>query len=62
MDQQETRDVSGEEDAMLEELKAVLADFLKRKRIMKVLPEERRKTEEERQEEMRTLRSLGYIQ
>ncbi len=62
MDQQETRDLSGEEDAVLEELKAVLADFLKRKRIMKVLPEERRKTEEERQEEMRTLRSLGYIQ
>ena len=61
-DPQETRDLSGDEEAVMKELKAVLSKFLKQKRIMKVLPKDRQKTEEERQEEMRTLRSLGYIQ
>jgi arylsulfatase A-like enzyme len=61
-DPQETQDLSVDEEAVMEELKAELSAFLKQKRIMKVLPEERNKTEEERREEMRTLRSLGYIQ
>jgi hypothetical protein len=58
----ETRDRSAEEEVVFRELKAVLAEFVKERRIMKVLPEERRMTEEERQRQMRELRSLGYMQ
>jgi arylsulfatase A-like enzyme len=61
-DPQETRDLYGEQGAIAEQMKAVLTAFLNRKRLMKVLPEDRQKTDEERQEEMRMLRSLGYIQ
>jgi hypothetical protein len=61
-DPQENQNLSDQEEVVMEELKSVLTTFLKKKRIMKVLPDERQKSDEERQEEMRALRSLGYIQ
>jgi arylsulfatase A-like enzyme len=61
-DPQENQDLTNQEEVVAEELRAILTAFLKQKRIMKVLPEDRHKTDEERQEEMRALRSLGYIQ
>lgn len=61
-DPQETRDLYGEEGSIGKQMQTVLEAFLKQKRVMKVLPGERQKTDKERQEEMKMLRSLGYIQ